>query len=238
MLRLSHSSLTTYNECPLKYRFQYIDKVPRRPKHFFSFGQSVHKALEYFHGDQAMPALRTLLEYFDEHFIHAGYKSEKDEEAAQKLGRKMLTAYWEKHSKGWRPALYTELHFDFTLDWLRITGSIDRMDLHAEGIEIIDYKTGKEFDKARVERDAQLSLYQLACEVMGHLPIVKLTLYHVPSVTAYSVTPRHPKEQLKLRAEIFNTAEKIMNGEFEAKPSEPACQWCDYKNICPVWREK
>ena len=45
---LSHSSITLYNECPQKYKFRYIDAVPEKPRHFFSFGRSVHSALEPF----------------------------------------------------------------------------------------------------------------------------------------------------------------------------------------------
>ena len=43
---LSHSSITLYNECPQKYKFRYLDRIPETPRHYFSFGHSVHLALE------------------------------------------------------------------------------------------------------------------------------------------------------------------------------------------------
>ena len=55
-----------YNECPLRYKLKYVDNIPEKPKHFFSFGQSVHKALEFFYTVKALPAptLAELLESY------------------------------------------------------------------------------------------------------------------------------------------------------------------------------
>ncbi len=72
---LSHSSISLFNECPQKYKFKYIDKIPEKPKYFFSFGQSVHLALEYFYGPVLTPAapkapsLEDLLKHF--HATHS-----------------------------------------------------------------------------------------------------------------------------------------------------------------------
>ena len=53
---LSHSSISMFQECPQKYKFKYLDKLPEKPRHFFSFGSSVHQALEFFYGVKALPA--------------------------------------------------------------------------------------------------------------------------------------------------------------------------------------
>ena len=60
---LSHSSITLYGECPQKYKFRYVDAIPEKPRHFFSYGQSVHSALEFFYGVKTPvpPALEELL---------------------------------------------------------------------------------------------------------------------------------------------------------------------------------
>ncbi|MBP6086095.1 PD-(D/E)XK nuclease family protein [Patescibacteria group bacterium] len=49
MARLSHSALQTYKQCQLKYRFQYVDKMPvafDQTVHTL-LGNAVHHALEY-----------------------------------------------------------------------------------------------------------------------------------------------------------------------------------------------
>jgi ATP-dependent helicase/DNAse subunit B len=48
-LRLSYSSISTYEKCPFQYFLQYVERLemPRSPA--LSFGSSLHGALERFH---------------------------------------------------------------------------------------------------------------------------------------------------------------------------------------------
>src|SRR5882762_4436240 len=92
---LSHSSITLYQECPQKYKFKYIDKIPEKPKHYFSYGQSVHLALEYFYGVKELPApsLADLLKHFKEIWVSAGYKDDQTESQYFDDGKALLTAF-------------------------------------------------------------------------------------------------------------------------------------------------
>jgi CRISPR/Cas system-associated exonuclease Cas4 (RecB family) len=45
---LSYSGFRAYTECPLKWKFLYIDRLPELPRGYFSFGRSIHSALEEF----------------------------------------------------------------------------------------------------------------------------------------------------------------------------------------------
>ena len=42
----SVSQLQTYDSCPKKYLYQYVYKIPTKPRHSFDFGTTVHKVLE------------------------------------------------------------------------------------------------------------------------------------------------------------------------------------------------
>src|SRR6476620_10459359 len=42
---LSYSKLNTYQQCPLRYRFTYLDRLPRRPRRLFRTAKRVHHAL-------------------------------------------------------------------------------------------------------------------------------------------------------------------------------------------------
>src|SRR5207247_348032 len=47
---ISVSQVNAYLACPLKYRFQYVDKIPRPWRvAAMAFGSSVHAAVEFFH---------------------------------------------------------------------------------------------------------------------------------------------------------------------------------------------
>lgn len=66
---ISISQVQAYLACPLKYRFQYIEKIPRafRPA-ALAFGSSVHSAVEWFHRERMngrTPELWEVLELFE-----------------------------------------------------------------------------------------------------------------------------------------------------------------------------
>src|SRR5687767_11662348 len=92
---LSHSSISMFQECPQKYKFKYIDKIPEKPRHFFSFGQSVHLALEFFYGGTSPtpPTLEELLARYKEQWVSGGYKDPGQEAQYFEDGRKILTAF-------------------------------------------------------------------------------------------------------------------------------------------------
>jgi DNA helicase-2/ATP-dependent DNA helicase PcrA len=43
---LSPSSLNTYESCPLKFKFQYVLRIPTMDKSFFQKGTAIHKVIE------------------------------------------------------------------------------------------------------------------------------------------------------------------------------------------------
>jgi len=44
--QLSYSSIRAYEECPLRWKFLYVDRLPEAPRGYFSFGRTVHSVLE------------------------------------------------------------------------------------------------------------------------------------------------------------------------------------------------
>ena len=48
-LRISYSALDTFKQCPLKYKFQVIDKIKAPKTKEAIFGSVLHEALEWFH---------------------------------------------------------------------------------------------------------------------------------------------------------------------------------------------
>src|SRR5688572_12357800 len=193
---LSHSSMSMYNECPQKYKFKYIDKIPEKPRHFFSFGQSVHLALEYFYGVTTPPAptLAQVLEHYKQNWVSAGYKSVDQEHEYFEDGKAMITAYYHKHLPDFAIPFFVEYNFNLSVDGVPVTGKVDRIDKLADGtLAILDYKTGKQLKGGRVEEDAQLTMYQLACESLLGAEVSRLSFYHVPSLKE-QVVERHPKK--------------------------------------------
>ena len=66
---ISVSQVNAYLCCPLKYRFQYVDKIPRPWRvAAMAFGSSIHAAVEWFHKERVAggsPELTKVLQVFD-----------------------------------------------------------------------------------------------------------------------------------------------------------------------------
>lgn len=228
-----------YEECPKKYHFKYVEKIPEKPKFFFSFGHSVHTALEFFYGgpQTVPPTLDEVLGHYDERWESQGYKDKGEEERYKEEGRRILAAFHAKHSKDFRLPFFAEYNFNLSVDGVPVTGKVDRIDKLDNGkLAIVDYKTGKAFDLRRVQGDPQLTMYQMASEELLGMEVESLTFYHLPSLTPFTVE-RRPEDRVgDLRSKIVQTASSIQKALFEPDPSESKCKWCDYKPLCPAWK--
>jgi putative RecB family exonuclease len=237
---LSHSSISLYNECPQKYKFKYVDKIPEKPRHFFSFGQSVHTALEYFYGvkEAKAPPLEDVLKHYRENWVSAGYKDELQESEYFEQGRGILTRFHDKHAKDFALPFFVEYAFTFEVDGVPVTGRIDRVDKLADGrLHVLDYKTGKQLQTGRIDTDSQLTMYQLACEKQLGSEVAELTFYHLPTLKEHKAFRRPEPLVEELKKKIVLTAESITKERFEPTPEEGKCRWCDYKPICPIFKE-
>jgi len=239
MRPLSYSSISTYIECPLKFKLKYIDGLKEKPKPYLSFGSSLHDALQFFYSYRPPPpSLDDVLKYYEENWVSEGYANEEEEEGYFSYGKEILTTFYKIHIKDYKPPIAVEHLFNIKVQGIPITGFIDRVDkLEDNRAEIIDYKSGKNiFDRTHVEENEQLTLYQLAVEESIGLEVGKLTLYHLPSQTPVSVEARNREKIDSLKSKILEVSELIANGEFEAKEGR-FCP-CDFPEHCPYYRHK
>ena len=238
---LSHSSITLYNECPQKWKFKYIDAIPEKPKHFFSYGRSVHAALEYFYSpkEAKAPGLEDLLKHFREIWEKTGYRDENHEAELFEEGRQLLTRFHDKHAKSFHVPFSVEYKFEFEHEGIPLTGMVDRIDKLPDGrLSILDYKTGKKLAAGRLDIDAQLTMYQFACESQLGAEVGELIFYHLPTLKEHRTVRRGAPLVKELTKRIVDTAEGITKERFDPKPTENACRWCDYKPLCPIYKDQ
>lgn len=233
--------MSLYEECPQKYKFRYIERIPEKPRHFFSFGSSVHLALEFFYGVKTLPApsLEEVLNYYRQNWISAGYKDKVQEEEYFADGEDILKRFYQKHISDFKIPFFVEYKFDFKINGVPITGRIDRIDKTPDGkLWVTDYKTGKALEKERVLTDGQLTLYQVACEELLGAPVARLSFYHLPTLKE-QIIERHSEDIVSdLRKKVTRVADSITQELFEPLPSEQKCRWCDYKILCPVYQDR
>jgi RecB family exonuclease len=239
-MRLSYSSIDTYETCPAKFKFAYEDRLPRRPSPALSFGDSLHRALQCFHNRPVPvpPARDELLEMLDAVWVSEGYRDASEERTYRDHARQVLVQYHVENAERYRIPVALEFRFSIEIEGVQVNGMIDRMDrLPGGGYEIIDYKTNRRLPPlSRVERDLQLSIYHLAAREVWGIDPARLTLYYLLPGQRMTTT-RTPEDVDELRARIATVAERIGAGKFEPREN-PLCDWCDYQAMCPIFRHR
>lgn len=238
---LSHSSITLYGECPRKYKFRYVDEIPEKPRHFFSYGQSIHSALEFFYGAKSdvPPTLEQLLASYKQTWVAKGYRSQDEEAEYFDQGKALLKLFHGKHAKDFKPPLHVEYEFALEVDGVPVRGFIDRVDKLADGrLAVLDYKTGKKLATSRIDIDPQLTMYQMGCESLLGAEVGELIFYHLPSLKEHRALRRSQPLVDELRRRVVDTAEGITKERFDPKPLDTVCKWCDYKPLCPIFKNQ
>jgi RecB family exonuclease len=241
---LSPSKITTFLACPAKYRYQYLDSRGRpfmKAKSYFSFGSSLHRALERFHdsNDTGVTTTEELLTAYEESWIDAGYQSAEEMAEAFGEGYEIL----EQHAQEWvrrkttAKTLFTERQFSLELEAFRLIGRIDRLDEHEDGrLEIVDYKSGRsKVEEGDVKNDIAMSIYQLLIRRKYPDRPVFATIYALRT-GAQASAELNDAEIDQLQADIQKLGEEILSytdSYWELRPSpKKICNGCDFLKLC------
>ena len=248
----SFSQLMAFSNCPYQYYLSFILKVPTQGKASFSFGKTMHSALQriaeliiaqqneaqksLFNSNQQlkkfneMISLEEMLNIFQASWIDDWYEDKNSKEKHLQKGKKIIKGFYNKFKDEILQPLYLEKGFKIKIAGCAIKGAIDRVDKTEGGLKIIDYKTGEPKEKISFENKKQLLLYQLAGEQLFNEPIKKLSFYYLNNNSEVEFLGNE-KELEKVEKWVTDTIEKIKQNNFSAKPGN-LCKWCDFKDIC------
>ena len=259
----SYSSLTTYEACPRRYAFRYVERLPGevRPGQF-AFGSAVHKAFEIFvrgriraRADGAPPpGLDTLQRACDDVLARAGLEPDELEQARARAVP-VLARFLEREAAC--PSIPVAVELGFGVDvaipgevapptsTVRLVGYVDRVDRCPDGAtEVLDYKTGRPRPQADVDADRQLTAYAYA-SARGALcdpatgetlpPASRLGLYFADSGVEVA-TRRTPEQLAEFERDLLVMAGRVRQREFDANPDARRCRWCEHRSLCPEAR--
>ena len=239
-VRLSFSRVDTYRNCPRKFRYAYIDRLPSAPGPHLSFGSSIHHALEAFY-DRKLPDCPTEEELLA--FLYAGWDSSgfaelprTEQMAFYRHAQDVLRRFHRREAPRYRLPAATEAWFELPIGYeATVVGSIDRVDVDDDGrFHVIDYKTNRKVkDRTRVAGSLQLAIYALACRhLYGSLPATVSLDFVVAGVTV--TVPIEDIDLDAARQAVLDAAAAIRAETYPPTPN-PLCGWCDYRAVCPAW---
>jgi putative RecB family exonuclease len=263
---LSYSSFRTYQECPLRWRFLYVDKLPETPRGYFTFGRVVHSVLEELVLPLVVPTARRagendrqrtldefhptpspsapgrwmtseeLLAAYDRAWSSEGYSSPEEESRYRALGREILLRYYDFLVRERPLPVAVEEHLEARWDGIPVHGYIDRIDRTPAG--------GLEIVDYKTSRDLSSDDARDSDQLSLYQVLVESNYAEpVQGLTLYhlrSLTPLRtaPRERAVLSG-LHNRLGTVMDGiRAEAYDPTPGrhCARCDFQDRCPEFR--
>jgi DNA helicase-2/ATP-dependent DNA helicase PcrA len=147
---LSVTHLSNYLDCPLRFYFQCLIRVPSGKSPAATFGQAVHWALN--------KAFKKLKENGDEFPLTDDFMNEfkwymfrnrdsftkEDFKRRLEYGEKILPDYYSQNIELWNKIAVTERSIkNVEVEGVPIKGNLDKVEFHGKQATVVDYKTGK-----------------------------------------------------------------------------------------------
>lgn len=246
---ISPSRMGLFMQCPLKFRFETIQKLRTRPGPAAVAGTTIHAALELFM--QLPPEERThkilddiieeCLEAIreDEDYQHLTPEQLKGFDAlVRRVAPRVFDVMDVSHTPVHREGQFeTELRFEVDLDGWILRGIIDVLKWHDGVPSIGDYKSGRAPSERYLDK-AMLGIKFYSVMVTRHYGVIpsRAALLYLATRQVFSFTPNEAnikvmeRKILAVRSGIVAACEK---DAFKTSTSK-LCDYCDFKPYCPA----
>jgi len=256
MATYSHSRVSTYENCPYKYKLQYIDKEkPEIQNTIEAFmGGIVHQALEDLYKRKKFKqrvSKETLIkfyrdqwdkEYSDDILV---VKEGLDAKNYKKMGEKFLSDYYDRMKPFDQiTILDLETQDRMTLkDGSQWHVRIDKLGCDEKGnYYVCDYKTNSRMkDQEEADSDRQLAMYSIwVKDKFRDAKSVKL-IWHMLAFNKDAISERTDEELEKLQEDVIKLIKDIE--EAEKKGDFPTnvtalCDYCGFRSMCPSFKHQ
>jgi len=151
----------------------------------------------------------------------------------------MLEKFVEYHKETKREVKAAELRFDVKLGRARIIGTVDRLEVEADGsLFIIDFKTGgSAISKEEAKKNLQLASYQLGVAEGGFADGTKSSgaelVYLGTDTAGAAIRPQYAINLEETKATIETIGEGMGAATFFATVNK-RCKGCPVRKSCPV----
>ena len=258
----SYSKMEVFKNCPLQYRYKYIEKKYSQDTSIaLELGSLCHYVLEQ---KGKMIVSGETVDYEKLNDILMNGVTETDEKTKEELlgvnqlKRKYFEVWHEADNASgasydekiklfdkvlhdemeetdWKPT-YFEKPFEFVWDnKVILKGFIDRIDTKDGQYRTVDYKTSKKvYEQSKLATSLQFGVYALAIlNEFGVLPIESEYRFILIDDKQYALTKGWENRLIKAMDKVFGDIEvSEKKSVFVPKPS-PLCHWCNFCQTNP-----
>jgi len=255
---LSVTALNNYLECPSKYLFLNLLRLPTAQTKSQIYGTAVHNALKDFFQATAIsrkiPTKQFLLEKF-KYYISKSPLNRNELDESLKKGERALTGYYNENKNKWLKNILVELKIDgVKVGDISISGRIDKIEILKQEINgkhevnVVDYKTSQPKSPKEIKGETkskhsgdlfrQLVFYKILLDnyknnrykmVSGEFDFIEPNKKGEYKKESFSVSE---KDVLELELLIKKISQEILSLEFLNKfCSDKDCQYCKLKRM-------
>ncbi len=236
-INFSPSALLTFAECQKKYEYKYIYNMPEKKSiswEALMLGSFVHKILE-----EGVKCGFTKLKEFED--ITKGKHLEVDWEGVElDEALHLVRVFFERNKSKYSRESKTEQLLKMQIGSLNFIGFADRIDFRDDGIEIVDYKTGKS-NIPVLSRNWQMGYYALAASKFGKVKRITLDMLRHEKPLEFELDEQgnaaavHSHQTsgfnvFEVEQELVKAAHEILNAHekgFKPCSIERNCEFCN-----------
>jgi len=249
---LSVTHLNNFLDCPLKFYYQNLIRVPAAKNESMAFGSAVHWAIERLfvkmrERNNVFPLSQELVDDFNWHmrnnkeaFTAEAFKLKTD------YGEKILPAYYNYHINRWNKVIIAEKAVrNVVVQGIPINGKLDKLEFNGKLVNVVDYKTGK-YANAKKKLLAPNENEPNGGDYWRQAVFYKILLdndktndWQAVSTEFDFIEPVNDAYKTELiqitdadittvTEQIKDTWQKIQRKEFKTGCGKPDCEWCNF----------
>lgn len=232
--RLSPAALSRFRVCERQFFHVDVERLQRRsdPNLLLAQGNAIHAALERFFGlapNERHPAEAVLQQALRSQWrSYWKPKQFTNTDLEIEFGNKalaMLRAFPEQFDTTVEPLAREQWVQTVLPNGVELFGKADRIDAFEDGLDLVDYKTGRfQLDEDDLSDEPAAQVYALAGESTFGLPVRRVRYLYLASGDQISWWPERD-DMAALGERLTELTDAIRVSEFPASPGDH-CRWC------------
>ncbi|HTA82648.1 MAG TPA: ATP-dependent DNA helicase [Bacteroidia bacterium] len=249
---LSVTHLSNYLDCPIKFYYQNLIRVPAAKSESMAFGSAIHSTLQALFekmkdNNNTFPSKQAMLNDYTV-YMHRNRESFTKEQFKRRLeyGEKILPAYYDFYINKWNKIVSLELNIrNVEVKGVPLNGKLDKLEFDGKKVNVVDYKTGR-YDNAKKKLVAPNENTPIGGDYWRQAVFYKILLDNqkrndwVAESSEFDfiepVKDEYKKEKLNISEQdieivtnqITDTWQKIQNHEFNKGCGKEDCHWCNF----------
>ncbi len=240
---LSPSSAGLYEQCPRKWRFRYVERLPDPPGIPALVGTFAHLVLEHLlqlpngerSQEQARELARDLWPHFETETDYVALNLDDDGSRSFKWKAwQAVEGLWTLENPDDTNVHATEQEVQVLIGEVPFRGIIDRLDVVKEQLVVTDYKSGKAPDQQFAQRPLKQVMFYAAAiaELTGAAPLGARLHYLGQRTLSIRVTDHNLGAARRDLAETWTSLTSDANTDDFATATGPLCAWCPFLGAC------